>query len=66
MKTEARKRGRPVKDVKLDQKQEIRCLGSDKTLWREAALTKGYDSISEWARAVLTKSAKRNVAGSKT
>lgn len=57
MTKEKRQRGRPKQDVTLDKKQEIRCTEDDKALWKLAA--KDHDSVSEWARDVLTRSAKR-------
>lgn len=62
MTTEKRQRGRPKQDVTLDKKQEIRCTEDDKELWKHAA--KDHDSVSEWAREVLTRSAKRKVKDS--
>lgn len=59
MKKQNGKRGRPKQDVTLDKKQEIRCTEEDKSLWKLAA--NDYDSVSEWARDVLTRSAKRTV-----
>ncbi|MBF4374486.1 hypothetical protein [Vibrio anguillarum] len=59
MTTEKRQRGRPKQDVTLDKKQEIRCTEHDKDLWRLAS--KDYDSVSDWAREVLTRSAKRKL-----
>lgn len=61
MNTKKQPRGRPNKDVTLDKKQEIRCHQDDKSLWQDAAYAKGYRSVSEWARSVLTNSAKRAV-----
>ncbi len=54
-----RTRGRPKKEVTLDKKQEIRCTDDDKKLWQLAA--KNHDSVSDWAREVLTRNAKRKV-----
>lgn len=59
MTTEKRQRGRPKQDVTLDKKQVIRCTEDDKTLWIRAA--ENHDSVSDWAREVLTRSAKRSV-----
>lgn len=59
MTTEKRQRGRPKQDVTLDKKQEIRCTEDDKALWKYAA--KNHDSVSDWAREVLTRSAKRTI-----
>ena len=59
MKKQNGKRGRPKQDVTLDKKQEIRCTEDDKLLWKLAA--NDYDSVSEWAREILTRSAKRTV-----
>ncbi|CAH7354250.1 hypothetical protein A142_16585 [Vibrio splendidus 12E03] len=56
------KRGRPKQDVTLDKKQEIRCTESDKALWKLAA--QDHESVSEWAREILTRSAKRKVKDS--
>lgn len=53
------KRGRPKQDVTLDKKQEIRCTDDDKNLWKLAA--EDHDSVSEWAREILTRSAKRKM-----
>lgn len=59
MKTEKRSRGRPKQGVTLDKKQEIRCTDDDKALWKQAAESHG--SVSDWAREVLTRSAKRTI-----
>jgi len=59
MKIHNGKRGRPKQDVTLDKKQEIRCTDDDKNLWRLAA--EDHESVSEWAREVLTRSAKRKI-----
>ncbi|MEI8659362.1 hypothetical protein [Vibrio sp. Hal054] len=59
MTKEKRTRGRPKQDDTLDKKQEIRCSDEDKALWKLAA--KNHDSVSDWAREVLTRSAKRTV-----
>lgn len=59
MTIEKRQRGRPKQDVTLDKKQEIRCTEDDKTLWKRAA--ENHDSVSDWAREVLTRSAKRTI-----
>ncbi|WP_131087094.1 hypothetical protein [Vibrio vulnificus] len=59
MKIHNGKRGRPKQDVTLDKKQEIRCTDDDKKLWKLAA--EDHDSVSEWAREVLTRSAKRKM-----
>lgn len=56
------KRGRPKQDVTLDKKQEIRCTENDKALWKLAA--QDHESVSEWAREILTRSAKRKVKDS--
>lgn len=56
------KRGRPKQDVTLDKKQEIRCTENDKALWKLAA--QDHESVSEWAREILTQSAKRKVKDS--
>jgi hypothetical protein len=50
-------RGRPKKDDALHNKQEIRCSDDEKALWKLAAVN--HDSVSDWAREVLTRSAKR-------
>tara|TARA_Y100000588_G_scaffold379470_1_gene461686 strand:+ start:720 stop:926 length:207 start_codon:yes stop_codon:yes gene_type:complete len=62
MTTEKRQRGRPKLDVTLDKKQEIRCTENDKVLWKLAA--QDHESVSEWAREVLTRSANRKVKDS--
>ncbi|MFA0179150.1 MULTISPECIES: hypothetical protein [Vibrio] len=62
MKIQNGKRGRPKQDVTLDKKQEIRCTENDKALWKLAA--QDHESVSEWAREILTRSAKRKVKDS--
>ncbi|CAK2041135.1 Plasmid segregation centromere-binding protein ParG [Vibrio crassostreae] len=62
MKIKNGKRGRPKQDVTLDKKQEIRCTENDKALWKLAA--QDHESVSEWAREILTRSAKRKVKDS--
>ena len=59
MTIEKRQRGRPKQDVTLDKKQEIRCTEDDKELWKLAA--KDHDSVSDWAREVLTRSARKKI-----
>ncbi|MEZ9042919.1 MULTISPECIES: hypothetical protein [unclassified Vibrio] len=59
MKIQNGKRGRPKQVLTLDKKQEIRCTDDDKNLWKLAA--EDHDSVSEWAREVLTRSAKRKM-----
>ena len=62
MTTKKRQRGRPKLDATLDKKQEIRCTENDKALWKLAA--QDHESVSEWAREVLTRIAKRKVKDS--
>ncbi|EGR0353915.1 hypothetical protein CRN61_23975 [Vibrio vulnificus] len=62
MTKEKRQRGRPKQEVTLDKKQEIRCTENDKALWKLAA--QDHESVSEWAREVLMRSAKRKVKDS--
>ncbi|MBB1313436.1 hypothetical protein [Aliivibrio sp. SR45-2] len=59
MKDDKRVRGRPEKDITLDKKQEIRCTEDDKKLWKLAS--KEHRSVSDWARDVLTSSAKKTL-----
>ncbi len=56
MKDEKRKVGRPKKPVKLDKKQEVRCLETEKENWKEAAEISGV-STSEFMRLTANKEA---------
>ncbi|EGQ9333620.1 TPA: hypothetical protein P7K80_001892 [Vibrio cholerae] len=59
MNKNTRQRGRPKQEVTLDKKQEIRCTENDKALWKLAA--ENHESVSDWAREVLTRTAKRAI-----
>jgi uncharacterized protein (DUF1778 family) len=56
MKDDKRSVGRPKKSVKLDKKQEVRCLETEKENWKEAAEISGI-STSEFMRVTANKEA---------
>ena len=51
--------GRPFKEVKLNKKQEVRCLDDDKQRWALAAELTEHKSTSDYIRDVVNKDSKR-------
>ncbi len=62
--TDKKRVGRPNKEVKLNTKQEVRCLDDDKKQWAKAAELSDHKNTSDYIRDTMNKHSKRIIKNS--